>query len=346
MRTNVAAFRNSRAPQALGICAADLPSILSYLNSATQRLILAGGEAGWVGSWDRIVFNVSRLDPYLVAPSNVARIINADVCRSGIRVANGFFDVQEYGTALKASQLPGNCNNRGCRYPAAYDRGTQAFLNAFVPGLTIRVFPTNAGDVGKRVFFSGLDTNDRPVSSIDNGVVVPGVFVTLDFPFVETPLAFNTIDTCQKDVTLGPISIYQVNSDTTLGLLAYLQPNETFPSYRRYYMDALPNNCCGTGPIQEVQITAMCKLDFVPYTCDTDPLILGNIEALTEECKSIRFSEMDSPGADQKEALHHRKAIKLLQDELDHRVGRENISVTFAPLGHASKSLTAIGYNY
>jgi hypothetical protein len=87
----------------------------------------------------------------------------------------------------------------------------------------------------------------------------------------------------------------------------------------------------------------MAKLAFVPANRDTDFLIIGNIPALIEECKSIRYADMDSPNAAAMEAKSHAKAINLLNKELAHYTGKLQPAVNFAPWGTASLERHRIG---
>lgn len=345
MRRIVQDVMSSLIPQAVGLCASDLPGLLSYINPAVMNLTQSGGETGWWGSWDRVRFNVNRLDPFIVTPYPIARIINLTLCRSALKLNNSFFEVMEGGLGWQERDNP-LCRSWPCAPKAGYDRLTHPFSGTYTPGATLRVFPTNAADVGKRMFFNGIDTNLLPVNSVDNGGTVPGIFVTLDFPYVDVGVAFDRVDSVVKDLTLGMVAVYQVNADASLTILANYGPTETNPSYRKYFITGIPNNCCGTQTVaQNCQVEAMCKLEFTPLTSLMDSLIIGNLEALRHECLSIRFSQMDATEADSKSARHHAKAISILQHELDHYLGKERPAVVFNPMGSrcADSVYTALG---
>lgn len=87
----------------------------------------------------------------------------------------------------------------------------------------------------------------------------------------------------------------------------------------------------------------MAKLEFIPANRDTDFLIIGNIPALIEECKAIRYSDMDVPNAAMLEAKSHSKAIKYLNQELAHYLGKLQPAVNFAPFGTAKLEYQMIG---
>jgi hypothetical protein len=87
----------------------------------------------------------------------------------------------------------------------------------------------------------------------------------------------------------------------------------------------------------------MAKLEFIPATRDTDFLIIGNIPALIEECKSIRYSDMDTTAAPALAQAAHLRAIKLLNQELTHYLGQLNPAVNLAPFGTATLGRQMIG---
>lgn len=348
LRTSFFQFKQSRAPNAAGLCQADGPGLASLVNEATQRLLEAGGDAGWYGSFAKVVFNVPCDDPYITCGRHIARLINIDLCRHPIRIQNPFYEFLEFGAGLQR-ETPSCANNRcDCSDGMqAYDRGFFPTMVDITPGHKLRVFMGSAGDNGKRIFFQATDSNGMPIYTLDNGVRVNGFFLTLDamFPFVESPMAINEITGVQKDVTIAPVQVYGVNPTTDEStLLSTYEPSEQTAAYRRYFLSNLPDKCndCDS-PANQVQVTAMAKLEFVPVQADTDYLIIGNIPALKEECLSIRYGEMDTPAAQQMSQLKHREAIRLLNREVVHRLGKERPAFLYSPFGAAKLEYTIGG---
>lgn len=337
-RTTFYQVRQSRIPQSVGLCAADLPNLLQIVNEAQQRLVLAGGNEGWWGGWAKMIFNViSCTSPYITTPSDIARIINIDICRKPFRIQNEFYEFLEFGNGLMQQGCAANCANiNACRkITQGYDRGQYPTAVDLTAGRKVRAYFSNAADRGKRVFIGGTDQNDNPIYTLDNSVQVNGFFMTMISPYVESTYTLNTLTHLHKEVTYGPVSIYDVDLTTfDETLLTTLAPQETYPAYRRYFLDGLPYQCMDcNSPRGMVQVTAMVKLDYVPATCDSDNLIIGNIPALKEECMAIRFSEMDTPNAKKMEEIHHRNAIRLLNKELIHYLGKEMPAIQFRPFG-------------
>lgn len=351
MRTTLHDVRLSRIPQVLGHCAADIPSLASYINEAQLRLIEAGGESGWWGSFASIAFNVNPSDPFIVTPREVARLEEMAVCRTPVRIQNQLYEYLEFGCGLQRPRpnCTGQINEQcGCQDSVqAYDRGTVPTIRAITPGNKLRIYMTNSADTGKRIFFQSKDGNDKPIYTMDRGVQQNGFFITLDnmVPFIESPMNLNDIQNVAKDVTVGAVQVYGVNPSTDeQTLLSTYAPDETTPSYRRYFLNNVPGQCCDCdSPTGVVQITAIAKLEFTPVAADTDFLLIGNIPALKEECQSIRYSEMDVSNTKKMSELHHRNAIRLLNHELQHYLGRSRPAFQFAPFGNARLENSGVG---
>lgn len=340
-RNRLIDFRLSRGPQSIGLCASDVSGNAQYVNSAIQRLLLAreSGDTGWWGTWAKMVFNVAKTDPFITLPRDVARLINVDMCRSPIVVQNEFYEFLQFGIGLQDPNPPfGQCRNTNCVIPEAYDRGSFPSFIDLDEGRILRVYTTDNLDLGKRVLVQGTDTNNNPIISQDGVNHVRGIFLDLSDPtgFADSP-TLNSLTGIQKDVTVGPLRFYQVNPDNgDQELILTMEPSEEVASYRRYYLAGLPKNCCDPGDdTTTAQVTAMAKLEFVPVRVDTDYLLISNIEALICECESIRYSTMDSPGAKQMAQERHAQAIRLLQGELVHQLGRERPAIAFSPFGSA-----------
>jgi len=351
MRTTVHDIRLSRIPSTLGHCAADLPSLCSYLNEATLRLIEAGGNEGWYGGYAKVAFDVDPNNPFITVGREIARLEDIAVCSTPVFINNPFYEFLHFGCGIQRQQpdCAGRTNSRcGCQDDVqAFDRNTVPTMKDITPGNKLRIYMTNAADTGKRLFFQAKDANDKPIYTLDRGVPNNGFFITLDnnVPFVESPMNINSIQNVAKDTTIGAVQVYGVNPSTDeQTLLSIYAPNETTPSYRRYFLQNLPQKCCDCdSPNGVVQVTAMAKLEFVPVAVDTDFLLIGNIPALKEECQSIRYSEMDVANAKQMSDMHHRNAIRLLNKELVHYLGKDRPAFQFAPFGNARLEAQGIG---
>lgn len=340
--------RRTRIPKSIGACASDEGKLLEIINEAQQRLRDAGGEVGWWGSWAKMIFAVdSAVDPHITLPRNVARIINLDVCRRPVRIQNEFYEFLEAGVGLQPLTNCGGNSRHNCNLLETYDRGTFPTFSDLVPGnKRLRFYPTDKADVSRRVLVQGTDGNGNTIYSLDGTSQVSGIYLTLVFPFIDTPFDIATITGIQKDVTVGVVQIYEV--DTTTGTqrrISVMDPSEEVAGYRRYFLNGLPRNCCdptNTG-VTTVQVTAMAKLELIPVLFDPDYLYIQNLAALKEECQAVRFGEMDDTTSLTQAAARHAKAINLLNGELRHHLGKEMPAINYAPFGTAKLNHQLIG---
>lgn len=322
MRQTLNDVSNSRIPGVVGCCKDDLTTLASFINEATQRLINASGETGFWGGWQRTVFNVECADPYITIPREIARIAGADVCRSPININNQWYEFLEAGPGL---QIDSECQ---CGSLAMYDRGTVP--TAFAPtnvNKYLRLYVTDSADVGRRVLISdAIDQNGVNIFSQDGLNPVDGFYMTLNQPFVTSTMIVNGFKGIIKDATFGDVLLKEV--DATTGeerLLSRYAPDEKNPSYRRYFIKNPPKP---VAPATTFQIEAMAKLEFIPLVRGTDFLLIGNIPALKEECASIKHAEIESPQAEQMSIVEHKRAIRLLNQELTHYLGKQRPAIT------------------
>lgn len=340
MRRRVLDFRTSGTPGVLGTIAGDLPRCCRYLNEAQERLIYAGGETGWFGGWQRSVFSsVSRTNPYITLGREIAAIRNLDVCGTPVRVQNEFYEFLEGGVGL----MPPNACDEPCGILETYERGNfPTMVDIPTDGIyKIRVYPTDTRDLGKRILFSGNDQNGIRIRTTDGLLEADGEYVILTAPFSDTVSGFSLLTAAQKDTTYREVAVYAVNVATGVEtLLSRYAPDELTPSYRRYYLHDLPRNCCGSST---VQVVGMAKLEFLPVRQDTDWLLIGNLPALKEECISIHFGEMDNAAALGMADKKHKEAIRLLNMELTHYLGKQRPAITQPLFGTAPLAIRNVG---
>ena len=349
MRTTLQNVAESRIPEALGLAPGDLSRIASYVNEAQQRLINAGGETGWWGGWAKLAFDVDVSDPYVTTPPGFARLAAIDICRTPIRVQNQWYEFLVDGIGY---QQPCTESGRIPRGPLeAYERDDVCTAyDLTTTNQYIRVYATDTRDTGKRIaFLQAKDQNGNGIYTTDDTTQVDGFFLRLDYDAVSHATTTDYIVTefkgVQKDITYGDVIVMEVDATTGAeSLLARYKPNETNPSYRRYYLNRAPQNCCGASDTTTFQVLALAKYDFVPAYAPSDWVQIGNIPALKEECLSIRYSEKDSAEAEQLSLIKHSKAIQLLSQELSHYVGKSNPAINFAPFGTAKLEQQGIGY--
>lgn len=336
----------SRGPGLLGICATDTAACAAVVNATAQRILYAKevSDNGWVGSWSEISFETSQNDPFITMPYDVARLIAIDVCTFPVPLRNQFYEYQNFGFGRVPKS---SSTNRTCGPIATYDRGKfPTFSDVISPDKKVRVYMGDTADEGKRVLLQTKDANGQIRYSLDGTIQVTGDYLTLISPFVDSPDVVSQVIGIQKDLTIGVVSFYEV--DTVSGdqrLILTMQPGETTASYRRYYLGNLPRNCCNLPESESttVQLTAICQLTYVPVRVPSDWLIIPNIEAMIQEAQSMRYDGIDEGNAKQMAAYHHRQAIRILNGQVMHDQGEDATTVSFSPFGSARLSCQRIG---
>lgn len=316
----------------------------SYINEATLKLINTASETGfWLG-WEKVVFPITREDPYITLPSLYSRAINLDLCRVPIRIQNEFYEVIVDGAGLRR-----DCEN-GCGAIQTLDRGDVP-TSVDIPddNSLLRVYLTNTADVGKRILFSeAKDANNLGIYSTSGVNQVNGFYLTLASPFVTSAFVVKSFLAAVKDVTLGDVVLKAVNATTgEETALARYTPQETNPSYRRYMLTGVPNCCCGTTCTTPAapQVTAMCKIDYRPVSQPSDQLLISNIVALKAACQSIRYSEIDNPQAQSMSILKWNEAVKALNQEVRTYEGNEFPAIAVAmPWGNYRNDPMRVGW--
>lgn len=336
-------FRSSLGPGAVGLCSTDLTTLLAYANEAEQRLIEDPNspEDGWFGSEVRMVFNVSRTEPSIVAPQNIARIMAMDVCKHPIRINNQWYEYLEFGPGHQpkgCTNANGASVNPWCQGTLmAYERETVTTFAPLVGTKYIRAYVTDPSDLQRTAIIQGKDSNGQVVRFLDALANSSGIGekITFQTPFTDTENQFTgELIGIQKQKTFGEVQFFQV--DPTTGeesALLVMGPSETTASFRKYFINGLPKQCCNVPQGTPVQVIALCKLDFVPLTCDSDYLNLHSVPALIDACQWIRMSRMDVPGAQQMAEIKHQSALRLLYGKLQHYFGNVNPAIQRRILG-------------
>ena len=323
MRATLKDIKNSRIPELIGVCANDTARIAAVTNEAQQRLIFAGRDAGFWQGWQKVRFSVSPIAPYITLPREFARIINMAVGEQPIYIQNEFYEVLPGGVG----PMPDSSCNDWCGTVAGYERGVwPTSIDLMPPNQQVRVYVTDARDIGTRILIVGLDQNGNEIYSQDGLQTVTGFYITFNTPFVDNGFEVSKITGIVKPVTYGDVLIYQVDQTTGVEvLLSRYKASETNPAYRRYFIAPLPA-CCSTGT--PFNVTAIAKMEYIPVIRDTDFLVIGNIPALTEMVQALRFFSQDVVASHQLGAAHEKRAIKLMRQELEHYVGIENPAVS------------------
>lgn len=346
---------NSRLPSLVGLCQDNIPGIANFVNSAQRRLLYApeARDEGWFGTWAEIAFNVSQCSPYITLPRDIARLEAINVCNVPVPVRNQFYEYLTFGNGRMPKDNVWR-NSNGILTNAYSRNNVPLFTDMTNSPQYIVAYITDSQDVGKRTLIEGNDMDGNPIYSLDVTNNVTGTFLTFASPSISTTMVLSEVTAIQKDVTIGEVRYYQHDPNTGDEiLLLTMQPSETTASYRRYYLHNLPRTCCAVDELATgcttarssttIQVTALAKLELIPVKVPTDYLLIQNLEAIIEECQSVRYSEMDEPTALQMSMNRHKSAIGFLNGEQAHYQGITQPAVAFYPFGMARLRRQKIG---
>ncbi len=335
-------FRQLKTGPVGRACGIDVEScqFLDYCRDAVRQLMTRGSWWSNVASIECCV----RTSGILVWPRGVSTILALNVCGYPTDVQNRWYrfrplDNDAYGLG-QAYQRGGWSGGNGTGYNRAIGNivtetnGTWPVFNQIEgTGFTIRTFISNLMDVGKKITFYGIDGNGQIVrTQRDDGTWQDGVQITLANPHVDTPMQFQKVSRVVKDETNGYLNCYQFNVAQGFLLdLAQYQPSETNPDYivtriTRANIGGNVINYGGSGNnnCAPKQVSALVKLNFVPFTYDDDLVQIDNEDAIRDMVLSIRKKEQgDIAGA----AAYESSAIHELNREAESRMPDEQIVV-------------------
>lgn len=327
---------NSTIPRDIGLCAEQRSEVAAQVNIAIEELIAdpLAPEEGWWGGYVHVVFQVPVVacNATLITPREIARIDVLDICQRPRFIRNGFYEYLKFGRGKQ----PRGCNSACVQTQQAFDRDLVPLLSPFpsTGPQTIRFFPSNNADIGKRIQIQGPDQNGKTVYSVDpiTGEAIIGEVVTLVAPFATAAFQYQNITGLAKDYTLGPVTVFAVDASGHSTQISAMEPNETTASYRQYFLNGLPAACCNT-PQGVVQVDAQCKLDFIPVINDSDPLLIQSIPAIRRKCMALRWSTIDSAAASKKESENNAAALRILNGQIDHYEGKTRTAISMPIFG-------------
>jgi hypothetical protein len=308
MNLTVAEARD-RIASAAGLCASDA-RVLSYLNRAIRRLLPKGK---WKGTY--MTFQICVNSDCITWPRQIGTIEAVNVCSKPIAVRNSWYEFLEAG--------PGTQNgNSGLKH---LDRGEHcAFddITASALDRKIRVYADVTEGAGKTIILQGYDQYGIWIRTQDAGVWIDGEKVAIPAttagPSVSTKV-FSKLVRVIKAETNGAIRLYEYNTTDAVNVrpLAFYEPDETLPSYRRSYLPGL-SRVHSNGDCERAQVEVVAKLRFYPVSGENDFLLIANLDALEEETRAlVHFDNRNFAEGYTAEKF----AVSLLNDELSQYLG-------------------------
>lgn len=231
----------------------------------------------------------------LVWPRGVSTILALNVGHNSTDVQNRWYrfrpmEREHYQWGLDYQR------NGYCGDLVTETNGTSAVFNQILTtGFTIRTFIRQPSDAGKTITFYGIDGNGQIArSQRSDGTWQDGITVTLANPSVDTPIQFQRVTRVVKDPTNDVLDCYQFNVAQGFLLdLAHYQPSETNPEYivTKITGHRRGRNLGGFGNSGIKSVSALVKLNFIPFIFDNDVVQIDNEDAIRDMMISIDRKE-------------------------------------------------------
>jgi hypothetical protein len=311
VRTTLLNAKNSRIPNALGMCSTDT-RLVQYLNEAIQRLVMMPQK--WWGTYQK--YRVCEANGCITWPRQFATIEAAAICDCPITIRGQWFEFLENGYGLRgetdgvATQL--------------FDRDTVVtFDDIQSPGYPVAVYADVAEDADAELLVQGHDENGNWIRTQHNGVWVNGEYIPIQVgTYNVSTKTFYDITGIIKPQTNGTVRLYEYDAaGPTYRALGIYEYDETNPYYRRSVISGLSNRtaCDSSGDDCESKaVTVIAKMEYIPVAQDNDWLLIGNLMALKFMCLAIQKEENDLWDEAKK---FEANAISILDKELGHYLG-------------------------
>lgn len=290
--------------KALNMSATD-ERIKEYLNRATERLLYDGKWKGTVQTFRLCVDSASCI----VWPREMETIEAIAVCNSPRPIESQWYEFNEHGPGPSSDCLSG-----------VIDRDEVcSFDNVAGADKKLAVFCDRTEGAGKYINLQFYDENGQWVRSTFDGTVIDGEQIAIPSTAGTYNYTTNTVKPgglihVSKDITLGVVRLYEYNTISgALKPLAYYQPDEEVPVYRRTLIPALENTAC-----DQQKVTVRAKLRFIPVRVDGSWVMISHKEALRCACKAVLKEEQDVYN---EAGINWGIAYRLLNAQLHHHKG-------------------------
>lgn len=285
-----------RVEAVLGQCASDASGLANLMKWATAFQNRAANQGRWWGSTQLAQFCVQAScgQACIVLPREVAVVEAASLNGTPVNVQNmwGQFIRPHVPSACGGCDSGFTCRcGCGCGVPQLQDDGLVPTFGVTAAGDTIRFYPAQAADVGKKIVVQGNDANGIWVRSVIDGVVQDGEQVTLALPFAETvnTWAVGAPTAVYKEVTAYRVLAFATDADDNERQIADYQPDETDPAYRRMRLvGAWSRRSCGGA---DSTLRAIVSLQALPITGLNDWLLFTNGTAYLDGMLSEKHRE-------------------------------------------------------
>lgn len=290
--------------------------VIDYLNRAVERLLMDGKWKGTVQTF-RLCVDAGNC---IVWPREMETIEAIALCDSPRPIESQWYEFNENGFGQSA----------GCLCGAVTDRDEVcSFDNVLGTSKKLAVFCDRTEGAGKYINLQFYNEFGQWVTSEFNGAVIDGEQIEIPATAGTYNYTTNTVKPgglirVSKDITLGVVRLYEYNTLTAaLKPLAYYQPDEEVPVYRRTLVPGLENSSC-----EQQKVTVRAKLRFIPVRVDGSFVMISHKEALRCACKAVLKEEQD---VYQEADTNWGIAYRLLNAQLNHHNDGQMVRPRFAP---------------
>lgn len=283
--------------------------VLDYCNRAIERLIY---EGKFIGTTLR--YAICTSNKCLTWPREIEAIEAAWLCDSPMAVRGGWYEALENG--------PGLLSGERC-FPemTLVDRGNAiTFAEIQSTGYKLAIYADGSENVTNTVLLRYYDLNGNKVYTTFNNEVIEGERLVIpaigNYTVATYEVMPNGLYEVIKPETNRVIRLYARKiSDNSLIPLAYYEPDELIPIYRRSKITSLYDESgeCGT-----TRVTVAAKRRFIPATGDDSILMISHADAIRLAVQAIKKEEdnLISEGAN-----YLQMAIGCLNAQLRHNRG-------------------------
>lgn len=286
-----------------GVCH-DSAQFAEQVNTVTRRL-MARGDWHKTTTLLRVCFQGCKI----VWPRQVGTVQGAKFCCGGnMQIRNSWWAVVGHGGGWCSDVVMRDDNDSPVQ--------TQVTGNT---GKILRLHISNARDIGKTLKIFGTKYGNQAIQQkLADGNWEMGLTMTAAQTDVDTTMLVTRIDEVVKEVSQGPMWLYEVEPDGSMLMLSAYQAGEANPSYRTSviqnasripgYKDA-HDRCVR-------QLDVLAKLEFVPARSDNDFVMLDNPDALELGIAGLRAERAND---DVLANIKYARAIQELNMELRSR---------------------------
>lgn len=262
--------------EAANLCETD-DRLINIVNQAQEMLLYRGK---WVDTVQTFKFCVPS-SACIVWPREIETPEALAVCKEPMVIRSAWYEFSENGF--------GEIGEEDNLFKTMIDRGEVcAFDEVVGENKKLAVYADRNGNTGKYIWLEFYNSSNQFVRTIVDGQEIAGERIAI-------PTAGNynyTTNVClpgglvrvKKDITVGVVRLFEYDTVTTaLRPLAYYQPDEEVPVYRRSLIPSLRGQECTQTPV-----TVRAKLRFIPARHDESFMMIPNLRALKLAVKAVK----------------------------------------------------------